>query len=170
MEHEDGSPAGPIATVARRVREVRKRRDLTAEQLAERLRALGLPWERGTVIKFESGYRQNVGVAELLTLAVALDMSPLHLLVPLDNRPYQVTPDRVEDSNTVRAWIRGEHRLPGMDAHAYETEVSVQDMQWRIHGRPRGELAVRSDAEDREAHEAMASQLETMAKTLRGEF
>ncbi|MFJ3094608.1 helix-turn-helix domain-containing protein [Streptomyces hydrogenans] len=170
MEHEDESSAAPVATVARRVREVRKRRDLTADQLAERLRGIGLPWERGTVIKLESGYRQNVGVAELLALAVALDVSPLHLLVPVDNRPYRVTPDRTEDSNTVRAWVRGEHALPGMDTHAYETEVAVQDMQWRISGRPRGHLVERGEAEEREAHEAMARQLETMAQTLRRGF
>ncbi|WP_329103179.1 hypothetical protein [Streptomyces sp. NBC_01439] len=169
MEHEASPPDGPVATVARRVREVRKRRDLTAEQLAQRLQAVGLPWERGTVVKLEAGYRQNVGVAEVFALAVALDMSPLHLLVPLDDRPCQVTPNRVESANTVRAWVRGEQPLPGMDAHAYGTEISVQDMKWQVHGR-RGHLAERSEDEQNAANEAFAAQLEEMARRMRGQL
>ncbi|WP_432128416.1 helix-turn-helix domain-containing protein [Streptomyces sp. bgisy082] len=158
-----------MATVARRVREVRKRRDLTAEQLAQRLQAAGLPWERGTVVKLESGYRQNVGVAELFALAAALDMSPLHLLIPLDNRPYQVTSNRTEAADTVRAWVRGEQPLEGMDAHAYRTEVSVQDMRWRVHGR-RGHLAERTEEEQQAVNEAFAAELEEMARRMRGQF
>ncbi|MFE9793511.1 hypothetical protein ACFYRL_17435 [Streptomyces goshikiensis] len=169
MEHEASPPDGPVATVARRVREVRKRRDLTAEQLAQRLQAVGLPWERGTVVKLEAGYRQNVGVAEVFALAVALDMSPLHLLVPLDNRACQVTPNRTESANTVRAWVRGEEPLPGMDAHAYRTEVSVEDMRRQIHGH-RGHLAERSEDEQSAVNEAFATQLEEMARRMRGQF
>ncbi|WP_405425533.1 helix-turn-helix domain-containing protein [Streptomyces erythrochromogenes] len=157
-----------MATVAQRVRDVRKRKGLTTQQLAERLQANGLPWERTTVVKFEGGRRQSVAVDELLALALALDVAPIHLLVPLDDRPYAITPTRTEDANDVRAWVRGEEPLPGVDAHVYGTEVSVQDMRWRVSGR-RGYLADRTEEEQRTLNEVYAEQLEEMARRMRGQ-
>lgn len=118
----------PVTTVADRVREVRMRHRLTAQDLAERLQGLGLPWERTTVVKLENKRRQTLTVTELMALAVALDVAPVNLLVPLDDRPYQVTPNRTESSDAVRAWVRGEQPLPGTDERTYRTEVSLTDM------------------------------------------
>src|SRR3990170_7421235 len=102
------SPVGPVATIAQRVKELRGRRGWTAAHLGAVLGKHGVAWDRFTVANLESGKRKNVTVQELFALALALDVSPTNLLVPLDDRPYQLTPTRTENADLVRAWVRGE--------------------------------------------------------------
>ncbi|GAA3617324.1 helix-turn-helix domain-containing protein [Streptomyces chitinivorans] len=117
-----------MSVIAERVKEVRGRRGLTAQELADRLKEAGVPWDRGTVTKLETKRRQNVSVVELLALARALHVAPVHLLVPPDNRPYQVTPNEAHRSGRARAWIRGEEPLPGTDRRIFRTEVPLDEM------------------------------------------
>lgn len=127
-------PTAPTAVIAGRVRELRRRRGWTAADLGARLTEHGVPWNRSIVANFESGRRPDVSVRELLALAVVLDIAPVNLLVPLGSEPYQVTPDRTESADTVRAWVRGEQPLPGSTpegARTFYTEVSWADL-----GRP----------------------------------
>ncbi len=107
--------------VAMRVREARKRRNLTTEQLALRCADLGAPeLTTQTLYKLE-GQRdpsvrppRPVSVDELLILAKALRVYPVHLLVPVDDdeAAYQVTPAIRASRLRVRAWIRGRCELP----------------------------------------------------------
>ncbi|MGW6258786.1 helix-turn-helix domain-containing protein [Streptomyces sp. NPDC055085] len=116
---------GPTRWVAHRVRAVRERRGLTAQQVADALNDQGVGWQRSTVAKLESGRRENLSVAELLALSVVLEVAPVHLLVPTeDGVPYQTTPgsDPIA-SETVRRWVRGEGLLPGADARAFWSEI-----------------------------------------------
>lgn len=128
MSHS-ANPIGPVATIAQRVKELRGRRGWTAAQLGKALDKHGIRWDRFTVANLENGKRQNVTVQELFALALALDVSPTSLIVPLDDRPYQVTPTRTEHSDMVRAWVRGEEPLPGTDERTYRAEVSLADMR-----------------------------------------
>lgn len=125
-------PVTPVASIAQRVKELRGRRGWTAAQLGKELARHGLRWDRFAVANLESGKRQNVTVNELFALARALDVAPTNLLVPLDDRPYQVTEDRVENADTVRAWVRGEAPLSGADERTFFAEVSAHDMRKRI--------------------------------------
>lgn len=120
---------GPVATIARRVKELRGRRGWTAAQLGESLGKHGVRWDRFAVASLENGKRQNVTVQELFALSLALDVSPTNLVVPLDDRPYQLTPNRVEGADTVRAWLRGEEPLPGTDERTYRAERSLADLR-----------------------------------------
>lgn len=122
-------PVGPVATIAQRVKELRGRRGWTAAHLGKVLGKHGVSWDRFTVANLESGKRQNVTVQELFALALALDVAPTNLLVPLDDRPYQVTPVRTESADMVRAWVRGEEPLPGADERTYRAEKSLADMR-----------------------------------------
>jgi transcriptional regulator with XRE-family HTH domain len=134
--------ARPVETVARRVREVRRRRGLSAAQLAERLQQVGLDWDRNIVANLENGRRASLSVDELLALALVLDVAPVHLLVPLeDEQPYQVTPTRVEPAGVVRDLIRGADALAGMDGRAFFSEVPEHEwLQVTEHSRThRGE-------------------------------
>jgi transcriptional regulator with XRE-family HTH domain len=131
MSHPQ-SPSGAVATIAQRVKELRGRRGWSAAQLGEALDKHGLRWDRFTVSSLESGKRQNVSVQELFALALALDVAPVNLLVPVDDRPFAITPTRIEDAETVRAWVRGQRALPGTDERIYLTEVSVADVQGRL--------------------------------------
>jgi transcriptional regulator with XRE-family HTH domain len=134
-QHADDRPAArPVETIARRVREVRRRRGLSAAQLAERLREVGIPWDRNIVANLETGRRASVDVGELLALADALNVAPVHLLIPPNEpdegeRLYQVTPTRAAPVPLVRAWARGELPLPGTSVRGFYSEVPEQEFR-----------------------------------------
>ena len=67
--------------VGPRVREARHRADLqlSQEQLAARLQALGVDIDRTAISKIETGVRP-VSDVELLALSRALDVTPTYLL------------------------------------------------------------------------------------------
>lgn len=142
MEHNEAW--SPTATVAKRVREVRERRGLTAAQLAERLAEQGVPWERSTVAKLENGKRQNLTLTEWLALSVVLNVAPVHLLLPIeaDEDSYQVTPERTNNVDHTRGWIRGHWPLPGSNLIQYQGEMPEPE-QGRIHLPPAKDKADR---------------------------
>jgi hypothetical protein len=66
-----------------------------------------------------------VSVDELLTLALALNVAPVHLLVPPDDSemPYQITQTVTATNRFVaRGWIRGIAPISG-DRREFDTEV-----------------------------------------------
>lgn len=128
MSHSE-DPVGPVATIAQRVKELRGRRGWSAAQLGEALHKHGVRWDRFAVASLENGKRQNVTVQELYALSIALNVAPVNMLVPLDDRPCRVTPTRTEPANAVRAWIRGQQPLPGTDERTFRTEVSLADLK-----------------------------------------
>lgn len=75
--------------------------------------------------KKEGKRRRHVTVDELLTLAYALGVAPIHLLVPIDGEdsPYAVTPNHRSSATVAREWIRGHHVLPGQDRRVYLSQV-----------------------------------------------
>jgi transcriptional regulator with XRE-family HTH domain len=142
MTHDESTqePPRPVEVVARRMRELRRRRELSAAQLAERMREVGIPWKREVVANLETGRRASVGVDELLALAVVLQVAPVHLLVPLEgDEPYQVTPRRTERSIRVREWIRGTLPLRPEDRRRFYSEIP--DNEWELYAGLRGDQA-----------------------------
>lgn len=142
MAHEEVMT--PTAAVAYRVRQLRERRGMTAQELADRLAEQGLLWKRSTVAKLENGGRENVSLQEWLTLAIVLNVSPLHLLVPpwpspgwelpegeqhdpSDEAALLVTPSRAEPMYLVRRFVRGEEPLPRMDQRQFYSEIPPQE-------------------------------------------
>src|SRR5690242_9621967 len=113
----------PSDVVAARVRQVRKRRDLTTAQLAARCAELGAPDLTTQALYKLEGQRdvasrrpRPVTVDELLALALALNVAPVHLLVPPDESeaPYQITQTVTATSRfAARGWIRGVVPLSG---------------------------------------------------------
>ncbi|WP_419994760.1 helix-turn-helix domain-containing protein [Streptomyces boninensis] len=162
-----------MSVIAERVREARARHGFTAQILADKLKHVGVPWDRATVTKVETGRRQNITVVELLALARVLDVAPVHLLVPVDDRPYQVTPGHearegspavepeVRDAARVRAWVRGEEPLPSTDRRIFRSEVPLDEMRPTTtvrfggrHGSAELEEAFREDQKRRSEEEA----------------
>jgi transcriptional regulator with XRE-family HTH domain len=126
MEHFTG--VDPVTSIAERVKEARGRHGFTAQQLADRLKDVGIQWDRATVTKLETGRRQNVTVVELLALARVLDVAPIHLLVPVDDRTFQVTPTEEQPAQRARDWIRGWIPLPGTDRRIFRSETPLAEM------------------------------------------
>lgn len=113
QNREWDQPLTPGQAIARRVREARKARGWSAQQLAERCADLGMPeLDRSTIANIENGRRQRVGVDELLVLALALGVAPVHLLVPLHEEWYAVTPEHITGASRVRQWVRGNYPIP----------------------------------------------------------
>src|SRR6266700_5123069 len=111
----DNEPT-PSDVVAARVREVRGKRNLTVAELAGRCAGLGAPELTAQALYKLEQRRPGklrprpVKVDELLALAAALNVAPVHLLVPPDDfrKAYQLTGGISERAVYVRHWIRGE--------------------------------------------------------------
>jgi transcriptional regulator with XRE-family HTH domain len=107
-------PVEPTPLMAERVAAIRRYRDMTQEELAEAMRSAGIPWQRITLAKFESGKRSYLTVDELLALCMVLEISPVDLIVPRElkpDQPYHVSPEATARATDVREWARGEGTL-----------------------------------------------------------
>lgn len=88
---ESAAEDAPITTViAQRIRTLREGARLSGAGLAAEMVKLGVPWNRTTVAKLETGRRESVTVQELLALAAALNVPPVWLLT--DPAAGQVVP------------------------------------------------------------------------------
>ncbi|ODR01606.1 hypothetical protein BHQ21_23360 [Mycobacterium sherrisii] len=92
----------------------RKALGMTAESLAERARGLGYPISRVAVTKIEGNKRAGkLDVAELLVLAVALEIPPALLLFPgWPDGTVDAVPGNDVPVQTARGWLCGDALLP----------------------------------------------------------
>ena len=132
----------PSDVVAARVRQVRTDRGMTTAELAARCAELGAPGLTVQALYKLEGQRESasrhprrVSVDELLVLALALDVAPVHLLVPPDDyeAPYPVTGTLAEPNYRVRGWARGLYilrRLPRVgDARQFWSQVPPDEFE-----------------------------------------
>jgi transcriptional regulator with XRE-family HTH domain len=127
----------PSEIVAHRVREIRRRRDMTVVQLAEQCVEHGMPGLTAQAIfnieTTRPGRPQRpVSVDELLALAYVLQVSPLDLLVPIDDDPMISVPGTGHGDwprEQVRDWVSARSPLPGIDERLFYTELPPQE--WR---------------------------------------
>lgn len=121
-EHDEPTVSDVLA---RRLRELRHERALSAKALSERVSDLGGTLSRGAIARIEAqdaAQRRSVDVAELLLLAAALHVSPTDLLLPPDRQPIQVTPTVTSSSVELRRWIEGDEPV--------SWDVQVDAWQW----------------------------------------
>jgi transcriptional regulator with XRE-family HTH domain len=171
---------------ARRVREVRRRRDLSVAQLAQRCAEVGMSELTDQALyNLEAGRadkrgrrRRAITVDELLALALALDVAPVHLLIPPDDddAPYPVTATRTEPAGAVRDWVRGADVLDGIDQRRFFSEVPEHEWQQvgertRVHRGDRlGTVHERRMAGLLAAEPDLAARLETERRTAEEEL
>lgn len=127
--------------LGRRIAQVRKARGLKASDLANRCADLGVKLSVATISDIETRRRnRSITVDELFAIAYALDVAPVHLLVPVEapeggiNPATQegftpVTPEITAPIPNVRAWIRGYHAMQGQDARLYFAERPLNEWQ-----------------------------------------
>lgn len=87
----------------------RKALGLTAQQLAERTKDLGYHVTRVAISKIEGNLRAGkLDIAELLVLALALDIPPALLVFPgYPEGSVEVVPGRTADSGSAVNWLGG---------------------------------------------------------------
>jgi transcriptional regulator with XRE-family HTH domain len=127
--------------VAARVRDVRAKRKLTVAELAARCAEMGAPGLTANALYKLEGRRNSpaerrprpVSVDELLALALALNVAPVHLLVPVDDpdAEYPVIGGVLSRRFGVRAWIRGIGPIdPDADPREFGAEVPLGEFYW----------------------------------------
>src|SRR5215211_3898739 len=94
-------------TTVERIRELRKARGMTQQDLADRIALLGTPMHQTAIARIESGKRE-LTLAEAFQFAYALDVAPVHLFVPTDSdEPINIGPNVEASPYETRQWIRG---------------------------------------------------------------
>lgn len=105
--------------IGQRVAEYRKLRGITAQELSDALKPLGVELKRTVIGNLESGYRRTVSVAEVLAIAYVLDVPPIALLVPLGaDDEIEILSSTTVDTWSAARWITAEwnpERLDGVN-------------------------------------------------------
>jgi transcriptional regulator with XRE-family HTH domain len=137
MPTADKQPGPTGERVASAVKALRLARGMTQQQLADAVTEAGRSMAKTGINKLEQPgpRRRRVDTDDLMALAVALDVSPLRLLLPAGplGRAEQVTETRRARVHDMWRWGRGEQPLParGSDpdrARRFRTE-SQPDQQ-----------------------------------------
>ena len=163
--------------IAGEIRQRRKARGMSAEDLAATCADLGMPIPRSTLADLENGRRASISVAEWLAIAAALDVPPVTLLCPVGTEETaEVLPGAEAPAYRAAQWIAGEAPLrhpgradvltdwlptagPGAPLLAYRLNDSAARDQLDAAGRARQyqDLAAGAATEgERAAYEAAA--------------
>ncbi len=105
-----------VGGVAKAVRFHRKRRHMSAQQLADECELFGYPMPRSVLTNLENGRREAVSVAELLVLSAALRVPPVLLLFPLGRVAVtEALPDMRTSTWGAVQWVLGERERPDVE-------------------------------------------------------
>jgi transcriptional regulator with XRE-family HTH domain len=155
----------PSEVIAVRIKELRQRRGLSVAKLATRCEELGMPkLNRDVITNIEVvGRRQDVGVTELLVLALALDVPPALLLVPLDGRTdLQITPDVGMSSWRALFWLAGENEPTDRDERQRWRETIAPVHQHRSYR----DFFQRAHRAENRSHDALLGELRELARVV----
>jgi transcriptional regulator with XRE-family HTH domain len=99
-------------SIAGEIRQRRKARGMSAEDLAAACGDLGMPIPRSTLADLENGRRASISVAEWLAIAAALDVPPVMLLCPVGTaETAEVLPGAEAPAFRAAQWVAGEAPL-----------------------------------------------------------
>jgi transcriptional regulator with XRE-family HTH domain len=130
---EASTYADPEAVFRLRMKELRHRHDITQQDLADRLVALGATrfTNRDAIGRIERGptptRTADISLADACAIAMALDVSLIHMMLPTWHADrIAITPDVVVPAGSARVWVRGDYPLPGQHARKFFTEIAIQ--------------------------------------------
>lgn len=98
--------------IGQRIQAERKRREITAQGLADATERLGYTVTRNTIASLENGRKELLSLQELVVLARALEIAPVALMYPIDtNDMVRVPADPPVEVPAFRAarWFSGEY-------------------------------------------------------------
>jgi len=110
----DDEPRTVSDVLAERVRRYRERAELRQDDLAARTAELGHPMSRVTLAKLEAGGTRatRATLVDVLVLAVALDVPPPLLFLPLgEAEEVAIAPGLVTHPHIALDWLAGEESL-----------------------------------------------------------
>ena len=142
----------PSSYVGRQVRRYRDKRGWSQQRLADRLAELGATgWSQTKIHKIEHDVQQ-VLVDDLFALAIALDVSPLYLLVPLEghdenDRAYKVALGGkvARWPRDVRQWIRGVRPILGSGDYRTDDDAAEGRRFYLLGSQPLSEWVLIAD-------------------------
>ncbi|MET8169292.1 helix-turn-helix transcriptional regulator [Streptomyces sp. NPDC005329] len=123
---------GPTGkTVGKKLADLRKVRGLTTRQLSAKLERAGRPIPASGITRMESGERQ-VTADDLVALAVALNTSPITLLLPSTwgDADVEVTGKGSIKARTAWRWVRGLGPANDWGTDDDAVEVGPDDEYW----------------------------------------
>lgn len=131
----------------RRIRQLRQEQRISAATLATQCQVAGAKGiNRDTIANLETGRRERLSIDELAVIALALNVSPIHLLSDPDD------PDDVAVTDTysvrpfrLRAWLASRMPLQRQDDRAFQAAAVAF-----LDGLPEVEEAVRDLARRRQ--------------------
>lgn len=134
----------------------RKKRNLSAVQLAERTSELGYPITRGAIAKIEGGHRGGkFDIPELLILSAALQVPPALLLFSdMPDGQVLALPNIEIDSFGAAQWLVGEELIdrPAPVAGTFKMRQMTDEERLMVAVRKRQAAAGSISVQDLEAH------------------
>ena len=112
-----------------RMREVRRLKGWTQQRLADELELLGVKLDASAITRIEKGTR-GVTLDDALAIAAALGVSPLHMLVSLDDNGTQLAPTLTVPTADARAWLRGQLPLDQADEQLFYAQTPESEAGW----------------------------------------
>jgi transcriptional regulator with XRE-family HTH domain len=140
----------PSSYVGSQVRKFRTKRGWTQQALAKRLHELGAEstgWSQTKINKLERGRLTRVLVDDVFELALALDVSPLYLLTPLEGFDERDNALKVwlggkvaRWPREVRQWVRGVRPILGLDDYHDDEAARSGQRFYLLESQPLSEL------------------------------
>jgi transcriptional regulator with XRE-family HTH domain len=94
----------PSDVFGTRLREIRRDRDLTQQELAEALEVAGRPMNKAAIVRIERGER-GVSLDEALALAYVLNVAPATMLSPPEGEHVWLTGTFAVEGWELRNWL-----------------------------------------------------------------
>ncbi|EYT53522.1 helix-turn-helix domain-containing protein [Kocuria sp. UCD-OTCP] len=115
--------------IGKNIAAVRKRKNMTAQTLADRCTELGVAMKRTSIANLENERRDSVTVTDLIVIAAALDVPPVTLIYPTAQagEPIEMVGGTTATTFDALSWFSGTAALtPG---EADEDVALIQNLQ-----------------------------------------
>jgi transcriptional regulator with XRE-family HTH domain len=110
--------------IGNRVKTIREAHRISQRELAARVQALGVTIHHPGIGKIEQGKRK-LDVSELFAFALALDVSPIHLILPPEAATVDVSDGRQINAYDLSSWMSGKASIEGQNIWRF-SEVAAE--------------------------------------------